>query len=211
MKNTAQIIFFLLFVKPFMTLFIGLRIYGRQNIPVKYPFILVANHSSHLDSVALLGLFPLKSLKNVRPVAAFDYFEANKFRSFFAHTFFNIVSIRRKEFSKHEDPLFPLEKALQDGQSLIFFPEGTRSLTGEIGHFHSGIIHLIEKQPSVPVIPVYLDNMARTLPKGEVIPVPFFCEVRVGVAIYPHGTRNEMLEEIRNAVTSLQKEEALIA
>jgi 1-acyl-sn-glycerol-3-phosphate acyltransferase len=207
MINLAQIIFFLLIVKPFMAFFIGLRVYGRKNIPNKYPFILVANHSSHLDAIALLGLFPLKTLKNVRPVAAFDYFETNKLRSFFAHTFFNIISIRRKDLSKHEDPLLPLEKALDNGQSLIFFPEGTRSLTGEIGQFHSGVIHLLERKPEIPLVPVYLSNMARTLPKGETIPVPFFCDLHIGGVISLRGTRGEMLKAIRDALILLQEGE----
>jgi len=211
MRNWAQVLFFLLVVRPFMTLFIGLRVYGRNNIPSRHPFIIIANHSSHLDAVALLGLFPLKELKNIRPVAAFDYFEANRLRSFFAHVFFNIISMRRKGFSKHEDPLSELEKALAERQSLIFFPEGTRSLTGQIGQFHSGIAHLVERRPDVPVVPVYLANMARTLPKGEVIPVPFFCDVHIGPAVYPAGTRSDVLAALREAVLSQEKGETPLA
>jgi len=208
MRDLAQVLFFLLVVRPLMALFIGLRVYGRQHLPRRHPYIIVANHSSHLDAVALLGLFPLKELKCVRPVAASDYFDVNGLRRFVSRTFFHIVPIRRKGISRHEDPLAPLEKVLRDGQSLIFFPEGTRSMTGDVERFHSGIAHLLERMPDVAVVPVYLANMGRSLPKGEVILVPFFCDVRIGVPISPRGSHAEVVEVLRNAVLALRPEEA---
>lgn len=207
MRNGAQVLFFLLVVKPLMALFIGLRVTGRQNLPQRHPFILIANHASHLDTAALMSLFPLKELRRIRPVAAFDYFEANVFRRFFARTFFHILSIRRKPGSFHEDPLAPLEKALRDGESLIFFPEGTRSMSGEMGHFHTGIGHLMERMPQVPVVPAYLINMGRSLPKGEVVLVPFFCDVRIGPALTSRGSREENVAAARAAVLSLRQKE----
>jgi len=204
MRDLIRILFFLLIVRPFMVLFIGLRVYGKNNIPKRHPFVVVANHSSHLDTVSLLYLFPLRELKNIRPVAAADYFEKNWTVSSLSHTFFNILSINRRCASKHENPLAHLEKTIALKQSLIFFPEGTRSLTGEMSSFHSGITHLIEKHPELPIVPVYLCNMGRSLPKGEFVPIPFFCEIKIGETLFPKGDRKEQLEMIRNAILALK-------
>lgn len=187
-----------------MILFIGLRVYGKENLPKDKPYIIVSNHASHLDAISLLDIFPLKELKNVRPVAASDYFDRNRSVSFLSHLLFNIISIERKIVSKHTDPLAPLKQALDSKQVLIFFPEGTRSITGELGTFHSGIVHIIEHYPELPIVPVYLGNMWRSLPKGEFLPVPFFCEIRIGKAIYPKGDRTDELNQIRNSIVSLK-------
>lgn len=204
MRNLIRILFFLFVVRPFMVLFIGLRVYGKNNIPNKNPFVVVANHSSHLDAISLLSLFPLSELKDIRPVAAADYFEKNWVISSLAHTFFNILSISRHCASKHDNPLAYLEKAIALKQSLIFFPEGTRSLTGDMGSFHSGITHLTEKHLDLPVVPVYLCNMGRSLPKGEFLPIPFFCDIKIGEAMFPKGDRKEQLEMIKNAILALK-------
>lgn len=188
-----------------MTLFIGLRVYGRANLPKQHPFILAANHSSHLDTASLLFLFPLGEIQKIRPVAAADYFERNWLISEIAHTLFNILSINRRCAGKrHENPLRPIEEAIGAGQSLIFFPEGTRSISGQIGEFHSGILHLVEKHPEVPVVPVYLSNMGRSLPKGEFIPLPFFCEIRIGEPLFLTGNRQEALDGLKTALLRLK-------
>ena len=204
MRDIIRILFFVFVVRPFMAIFIGLRVYGKNNIPKSHPFVIAANHSSHLDAVSLLYLFPLQELKNIRPVAAADYFEKNWIISSLSHTLFNILSINRHCASKHQNPLAHLEKAMGLKQSLIFFPEGTRSLTGEMGSFHTGITHLTEKHPELPVVPVYLCNMGRSLPKGEFIPIPFFCDIKIGEPLFLKGDRKEQLEMIKNAILALK-------
>ena len=94
-RDLAQMMFFMLVLRPFMTLFIGLRVRGREHLPRSGPFILVANHSSHLDTASLLSLFPLTRLPGLRPVAGADYFERNRFISVFSKTCFNIHCGRR--------------------------------------------------------------------------------------------------------------------
>ena len=97
--------------------------------------------------------------------------------------------------------------ALEAGESLIVFPEGTRGGGDEVGHFKGGIAHLVERAPQVPVVPAYLRNMARALPKGEWVPVPLFCEVRIGPALHPAGTRDEIVAAIEGAVRELAEGE----
>ncbi len=204
-RDLTQTAFTALLLRPFMALFIGLRVRGREHLPAKDPFILVANHSSHLDTLSLLSLFPLGRLPQIRPVAAADYFERNRFVSLMSRSLFNILPIARRGLTPETNPIPRMESSLKAGQSLIIFPEGTRGASSEIGHFHSGAAHLIEKCPDVPVIPVFLINMGRSLPKGEWIPVPFFCEVRVGPPCFPRGTCREITAALENAVHKLQR------
>jgi 1-acyl-sn-glycerol-3-phosphate acyltransferase len=187
MRDFLQILFFVLFVRPFVTLFIGLRTRGLENIPKKGPFVLVANHSSHLDTVCLLSLFPVRRLREIRPVAAADYFERNKLTSAVSRTLFNILPIPRKDFTEQNHPVVRMRKAIEEGYSLIVFPEGTRGSGGELGKFRTGVARAVEGDRAVPVLPAYLVNMGRSLPKGEWFPIPFFCEVRIGAPMFLEG------------------------
>jgi 1-acyl-sn-glycerol-3-phosphate acyltransferase len=198
-------IFFALLVRPFLALFIGLRVRGIEHLPRSGTFILIANHSSHLDTVSLLSLFPLNKLRAIRPVAAADYFERNRLISFLAKTLFNILPIPRKKITPENNPLTLMRAALEAGESLLIFPEGTRGSGEEVGEFRSGVAHLLEKMPAVQVIPAYLVNMGRSLPKGEFIPVPFFCEIRLGPPRSLHGSRSEITKLLETAVRELRE------
>ena len=199
-----QILFFALLVRPFMTLFIGLKVRGREHLEGAEPFVLVANHSSHLDTVSLLNLFPLGRLRRVRPCAASDYFERDRLVSWFSHTFFNILSIARTDIRRGDNPVTLMREALARGESLLFFPEGTRGTANALGPLRPGIAHLIEEVPGLRVVPAYLENMGRALPKGEMLPVPFFCEVRLGAPRSLSGTREQILADLRAAIEGLR-------
>jgi 1-acyl-sn-glycerol-3-phosphate acyltransferase len=197
-------VFFALVVRPFLALFIGLRVRGREYLPESGPFILIANHSSHLDTVSLLSLFQLNRLRRIRPVAAADYFERNRVISVLAKTLFNILPIARKHITPENNPIRQMCAALEAGDSLIMFPEGTRGSGEELGEFRSGVAHLLEKMPEVCVVPAYLINMGRSLPKGEFIPVPFFCEIRIGAPLKIQGNRREITALLEAAVRELK-------
>jgi 1-acyl-sn-glycerol-3-phosphate acyltransferase len=203
LRSFVQMVFFALAIKPFMALFIGLRVRGREHLAGSEPFVLIANHSSHLDTMSLLSLFPLRRLRWIRPVAAADYFERNAFVSLLTRTLFNILPIARKNITPENNPLRRMRDAIEAGESLIIFPEGTRGSGSEIGEFRSGVAHLIEKMPGVTVVPAYLVNMGRSLPKGEFIPVPFFCEIRVGAPRVMTGSRREITMALEAAVREL--------
>lgn len=204
-RDVAQIILFALFIKPFMALFIGLRVRGREHLPHAEQFILVANHSSHLDTASLLTLFSLTQLRRIRPVAAADYFERNAFVSLATKTLFNILPIARRGITAENNPVERMKEALAAGHSLIIFPEGTRGSGAEIAPFRSGIAHLLAKLPGVPVVPAYLVNMGRSLPKGEIIPVPFFCEIRLGAPVRLSGSKAEIIRALEEAVRALKE------
>lgn len=204
MPRLLQVLFFAAVVRPFMALFIGLRVRGREHLPGADPFVLIANHTSHLDTVALLSLFPLGRLRWIQPVAARDYFERTRLVSWLSHALFNILSVERRHVTRDTNPLAIMGSALASGQSLILFPEGTRGGAGEQGHFLPGIAHLAELAPQVPIVPACLVNMGRSLPKGEWLPVPFFCEVRLGPPLHPSGSRAEILLQLEQAVQALR-------
>jgi len=204
LRDIAQVILFALLIKPFLALFIGLRVRGRDHLPPSGQFVLIANHSSHLDTASLLSLFSLTQLRRIQPVAAADYFERNRFISTLTKTIFNILPIARKNITPENNPLRQMQAALAAGQSLIIFPEGTRGSGDSIGPFRSGVAHLIEKMPDVVIVPACLVNMGRSLPKGEFIPVPFFCEVRLGEPRTLSGSRQEITHALEDAVRELQ-------
>ncbi len=201
----VQKAFFLTVVRPLMALFIGLRVRKRRRLPdpIAGPCVIVANHQSHFDTVSLLALYPLNRLKYVRPAAAADYWAANQFIEAFARTCINILPIERVKAGRKHDPIEVMVAALDRGQSLILFPEGTRSADGTPGRFKPGVAMILEKRPGTPVVPVWLQNLGRILPKGEFVPVPVFCEIRVGRPFTPTGTRDEILAEVEAAVHQL--------
>jgi 1-acyl-sn-glycerol-3-phosphate acyltransferase len=204
LRDLAQILFFALILRPFMLLFIGLRVYGRDNLPGRDPFVLIANHSSHLDTASLLYLFPLRRLSRIQPCAAADTFERTRLISFLSRTFFNALPIERRKITPDTHPVRRMREVLERGHSLILFPEGTRGSGETMAPFRSGIAHLIEAVPGIPVVPAYLVNMGRSLPKGEFIPVPFICEIHVGRPQVLAGTREEILMTLERAVLELR-------
>src|SRR5262245_27714564 len=180
----AQMFFFALLVRPLLLFVLGLRVRGGEHLRAiirnRQQVILIANHSSHLDTLALLSLFPLAQLRRLRPVAAADYFERNWLIAWLSRTFFNILPIPRAHFTPSNHPVARMKAALDAGDSLILFPEGTRGCHEQMQHFRAGIAHLAQEAPDVPILPAYLVNLGRSLPKGEFIPVPLFAEARFG-------------------------------
>src|SRR5262249_57714274 len=200
LRDLAQILFFALLVRPLMAIFIGRRAQGRQWLHGAGPFVLLANHSSHLDTVSLLSLFPLRRLREIQPVAAADYFERNRLAAWFSHTFFNILPLPHPPITPENNPIQLMLAQLRAGKSLLIYPEGTRGSGEEIGPFRPGIAPLPEQAPRLPVIPVYLVNHGRCLPKGEWFPVPFLCEIRIGPPqVFCGGERGESLQKLRAA------------
>lgn len=189
-----------------MSFVIGTNIFGRENLPLNKQFILVANHNSHLDALALMNLFPLKQLKHIHPVAASDYFMQNPLISWFSTTCLNIVPIPRTKFTKSDNPLTRMGEILSKGDSLIIFPEGTRGEPEVMANFKSGIAHLVGKNPSIPVVPIFLKGMGKSLPKGEIILVPFYCDVIIGQSQDFSGTKEEIVKKIEEAVINLSQD-----
>jgi 1-acyl-sn-glycerol-3-phosphate acyltransferase len=153
-----------------------------------------------------MTLLPLSQLGRIRPVAAADYFLRNRVLAWFATRIIGILPIQRRRASPEEDPLAPLAAALDRGEILIFFPEGTRGEPEQFKEFKSGIARLKERRPAVPVVPVYLHGLGKALPKGEAVLVPFFVDVFVGEPVEWTGDRESYLAHFRGAIEELAAE-----
>lgn len=199
-------IFFAVIVRFVVLIIMGLNIRHRERLPTKGPAIIVANHNSHLDTMVLISLFPLKYLPLIRPVAAADYFLKNKYLAWFAENIIGIIPIERQRASRETDPLSGCYQALDAEQILIIFPEGTRGEPEQLLTFKKGIAHLSEHYPNVPIVPVFMHGLGKALPKGEFILVPFFCDIFIGNAITWTGNRKTFMDELSERFEILTSE-----
>lgn len=144
--------------------------------------IYFANHQSHLDWVLIWAALPRELRATTRPIAARDYWTATPLKHWITREIFNAVYVNRQR-TDDQDPLEPLVEALRNGDSLVIFPEGTRSSKGEPQAFKSGLYHLARQFPEVTLVPAWIDNVQRVMPKGEVVPVPILCTVTFGAPL----------------------------
>lgn len=150
--------------------------------PPAHPCIFFANHTSHLDTTGLLAALPAIMRERTRPVAGVDYWGATAVRRYVARKLLNVVMVDRAKGGA--DALIPLSAALDQHDSLIVFPEGTRNASKLPSEFKSGLYHLTKERPALALIPVYQENLHRSLPKGAPIPLPLLCRAHFGVPIY---------------------------
>ncbi len=167
--------------------------------------IYFANHQSHLDWVLIWAALPRELRATTRPIAAKDYWTSSPFKHWITREVFNAVYVNRQR-TDDQDPLEPLLEALKNGDSLVIFPEGTRSNKGDPQPFKSGLYHLAEQFPQVSLIPVWISNVQRVMPKGEVVPVPILCTATFGapLALGPGEDKRAFLERARAAVLDLK-------
>jgi 1-acyl-sn-glycerol-3-phosphate acyltransferase len=169
--------------------------------------IYFANHQSHFDWVLIWAALPRELRAVTRPIAARDYWTGSPFKTWLTTQVFNAVYVSRVR-KEDEDPLEPLMEALKSGDSLVIFPEGTRGHAAEPAPFKAGLFHLAEAFPDVPLIPAWIDNVQRVMPKGEVVPVPLLCSVCFGapMALQPGEDKRAFLDRARAAVIALAPE-----
>jgi 1-acyl-sn-glycerol-3-phosphate acyltransferase len=197
-------LFYLLIIKPLVLLILGINARGSEHLPLSGPAIVVANHNSHLDTVALMSLFPLGVINKVRPVAAADYFLVNPFIRWFALNIAGIIPIERKIREKGNGIFSPVLEALDAGAIVIIFPEGTRGEPETMGRLKNGISHLISERHDVPVIPVFFHGLGKCLPKGETLLVPFFIDAFIGEPLRWEGNRALFMDKLAKTMTTLQ-------
>ena len=187
--------------------------------------IYFANHQSHFDWVLIWAALPRDLRTMTRPIAARDYWTGSKLKHWITREIFNAVYVSRtrtKDASgtstststststgtgtDDEDPLEPLMEALRHGDSLVIFPEGTRGNKVDPAMFKAGLFHLAEAFPDVQLIPAWIDNVQRVMPKGEVVPVPILCSVTFGkpLQLFSGEDKRSFLERARNAVMALR-------
>jgi 1-acyl-sn-glycerol-3-phosphate acyltransferase len=158
---------------------VGAHASGRE--PAHEQTVIFANHTSHLDTVVLLAALRADQRNRTRPVAAADYWGAGRIRRHVALEILNVVLVDRA--AGGPAALVPLEQALDEGSSLIVFPEGTRHRERLPGAFKSGLFHLSQARPALALTPAYLENTHRVMPKGAPLPLPLLCRVWFGEPI----------------------------
>jgi len=177
-------LFFALFIRPIVLVISGVHVRNREDLPTQGPCIIASNHNSHLDTMVIMSLFPLSKVAKVRPVAAADYFMKNKYLAWFSQNVIGIIPLKRKPSKEDGHPLLGVKNALNAGDMVILFPEGSRGEPEEMGKFKTGIAHLAKEFPSVPIIPIYIHGAGKSLPKGEALFVPFILDVYIGKPLY---------------------------
>jgi len=201
MSRILKIFFFALFVKPLVFLGLGLNIRGRNNLPLKGPAIIAANHNSHLDTIVLMSIYPLSIINRVRPVAAADYFLANRFIAWLSLNIIGIIPLDRSGRTKRGELFKDCHKALDNGHIILIFPEGSRGKPEEMGTLKKGIYHLIKDREDTRVTPVVLHGLGRALPRGEALFVPFNCDVIIDEAMESCNSSEEFLDKILESYT----------
>ena len=170
------------------------------------PKVYFANHTSHLDFTLVWSVLPHAERMQTRPVAGRDYWVRNWLTRFVGCDVFNALLIERKHVTRKNNPVAQMREVLESGTSLIVFPEGSRQEGNLPGPFKSGLFHLAEVCPHVPLIPVHLENLNRMLPRGTFIPVPLISRITIGEPLpYKalHGKKDEFLKLAREALIDL--------
>lgn len=165
-----------------------------------------ANHSSHGDFVLVWAVLPPRLRRLARPVAGAEYWLKSRISRFIGRDVFNAVLIERNRENRTEDPIAQMVSAIDAGSSLIIFPEGTRNQTEErLLAFKSGIYHLASARAGVDFVPVWINNLNRVMPKGEIVPIPLICTVTFGNAqrIMPGEEKEAFLERMQAALLNL--------
>jgi 1-acyl-sn-glycerol-3-phosphate acyltransferase len=189
----------------------GVRPDWRGVTPEPRQRIYFANHASHGDFVLIWSVLPKEFRDRTRPVAGADYWREGRIKPFLGAKVFKAVLIERLAENRTEDPIAVMTAALDAGDSLIVFPEGTRNMTEEpLLPFKSGIYNLAKARPEIELVPTWIDNLSRVLPKGEFLPLPILCSVTFGapLAMGEGEDRLVFLARARNALLNLRKDTA---
>ena len=210
LRRLSAILFFALVARPVLLIATGLHVTGRERLPMAGPAVIAANHNSHLDVVALMSLFPLRLLHRVRPVAAADHFLKPGFIGWMGRTLFNLVPIDRSGKGA-EAAIAPVRAALDAGDIVIIFPEGTRGEPEVLARFRRGASLLAREYPDVPFVPVHLHGLGKSLPRGEWRFVPFASEARIGAPRTNRaGAGKSMAERLQADIETMAAETSLV-
>ena len=192
-------------MRTFLSVILGVQFDINDSIEKEEQFILVANHNSHVDSMALLCSIPSKSLINTCTIAAGDYFGKNKISAFFMKMILNAKLIDRNGGGR--SVINSLDKLLKRGKSIIIFPEGSRGEPGVLQDFKLGVAILLKNNPHIPYIPVYLEDLHKVLPKGDPFIIPHTSKIIMGEVrrITPDMETEEILVKIKENIMELKQ------
>ncbi|MEQ8367755.1 MAG: lysophospholipid acyltransferase family protein [Roseicyclus sp.] len=193
----------LAFVARFIT---AVRADWRGIEPIARQRVYFANHVSNADMPMIWTVLPGHMRRQTRPVAAADYWLKTPLRAFVGPEVFNCVLIDRRPEARQEDPMEKILQALDEGSSLIIFPEGNRNMTDDpLLPFRAGLYNMGRARPEVDLVPTWIANLNEIMPKGEVIPLPLICTVTFGAPIHvaPDEDKDSFLKRAADALLAL--------
>ena len=207
MKNFILKIVYSFIVRWFLKLIVGVKFANADFLKEIKQFIIVANHNSHLDTMTLLASLPTSILPNVKPVAAKDHFGKTKLSTWLSNTFINTLLINRKRDKDNldNDPIHNMISAIDQGFSLILFPEGTRGEPEKEQKLKGGIGLILEQRPNIKIVPAYMKGMGKAMPKGDSLILPFNSKLVYGKPKrIKFNTVQDVLNEIENDFKELK-------
>ena len=209
MKRIILQLLYSIILRLFLRIFVGVKFAKAKFLVEEKQFIIVANHNSHLDTLTLMASVPRQLVHKVRPVAAADHFGKTKFKEKLSNYFINALLIpRKRDKDKVEnDPIFKMVKALDEGYSLILFPEGTRGEPEVQQPLKPGISYVLQQRPHIKYVPAYMKGMGKAMPKDDNLIVPFTSSLVYGKAtlIQSHDT-SDILHQIEQDLHRLKAE-----
>lgn len=206
MKRALKTAIVLLIVRPCVWFFFGLNRYSRLKTPVHGPCILAPNHNSHLDTLLLAGLLPIHTLKRVRFAASGEYFYNIPIVSFLLFRFLEMIPVwprSSKKTSNHPDPIDAMSAALEKGDVIVIYPEGTRGLPEETQGLKRGVAKLAARFPDAPVIPIFMRGLGKSLPKGDKIFIPLIPQLETEEPLFGANQSEDSFME--NLALSFQR------
>lgn len=186
----------------------------RGSEPTREQRVYFVNHASHGDFILVWTVLPEPLRRLTRPVAGSDYWLSSRLKTFIGKTVFNSVLIDRNPETREDDPITTMADALDEGSSLILFPEGTRNETDQpLLPFKSGLFHLATARPDVDLVPVWIENLNRVMPKGEIVPIPLICRVVFGesIRLQDNESKDAFISRAEAALLSLSPTEVQAA
>ena len=205
-KLILQIVYGVL-IRNFLKLFVGVKFQNARFLLEEKQFIIVANHNSHLDTLTILASLPSKIISKVKPVAAQDHFGKTKFKQKLSNYFINTLLIQRKRDKDNieNDPIHKMIKALDDGYSLILFPEGPRGTPEVQQPLKPGIGYVLSERPSVKYVPAFMKGMGKAMPKDDNLIVPHNSSLAYGSPTRIESTDvMEIVAQVERSINQLR-------
>jgi 1-acyl-sn-glycerol-3-phosphate acyltransferase len=217
-KKAIKIFVIVALVRPLIWLLLGVNRYSRLKVPTDGPLIIAPNHNSHLDTLLMYAVLPVNVAVRTRVVAAGDYFSGIPILSWILFDFFGMIPVWRPDKEKPKDetpgkvvhsPLQLMGEALRDGSVLLLFPEGTRGNPQERSALNKGIVFLACSYPEVPVYPVFIKGLGKSLPRDSYVFIPLTPVIEIQEPIFAKDkTQRIFLQELENAYVGMEKKVA---
>ena len=191
----------------FLKVIVGVKFNNIESFNTNEQFIIVANHNSHLDTMTILSALPRKIIRKVKPVAAADHFGKTKLKEKLTNYFVNKLLIQRKRDKENpeNDPINKMIKSLDEGNSLLIFPEGTRGDAEVEQEYKAGVAIVLNQRPNIKFIPVYLKGMGKSMPKEDSLIIPYTSSITIGEkSIIESQDINEILQQIKKEINALK-------